>query len=208
MASNSLQDLFVTKLQLIYDAERHTLEAMPRLAQQLDSPELQQAFETHRIQTEEQVRRLEQIFEMEGLSPQPQPCLSMHALVQEAEQMLGQIQDPSTRDAFLICAEQAVEHHEIAAYGTARTWAQQLGRQEAADLLQQTLDEEEQTDQLLSDIAESMVNQQATRGDSMRGDRDVTPSAVRGDVADSGGGAGGAPSRRRSTADEADDMGL
>ncbi len=161
MPANSLQDLFATKLQMMYDAEQQGLEAMPLMAQQLSSPELQQAFETHRMQTEQQVRRLEQLFQQLGQSPQRQACTSMQALIQEAQQTLSQIQDPSTRDAFLIGAQQAIEHHEIAAYGTARAWAQQLGHTEAANLLQQTLAEEEQTDALLSDMAEQMVNQQA-----------------------------------------------
>ena len=164
MPIGSLQDLYMNKLQMIYDAEQQGLEQMPQLAQQLSNPELQQAFETHRVQTQEQVRRLEQLFQREGQAPQRVECTSMRALIQEAQQMVGQIQDPSTRDAFLICAEQAIEHHEMAAYGTARTWAQQLGREEDANLLQQTLQEEEQSDQLLSDMAERMINQQAARG--------------------------------------------
>ena len=161
MPTSSLQDLLATKLQMIYDAEQQGLEAMPLMAQQLSNPELQQAFETHRTQTQQQVQRLESLFQQMGQSPQRQECTSMRALIQEAQQTLGQIDDPSTRDAFLIGAQQAIEHHEIAAYGTARAWARQLGQTEAADLLQQTLAEEEQTDKLLSQLAEQMVNRQA-----------------------------------------------
>ena len=166
MPIGSLQDLYMNKLQMIYDAEQQGLAAMPQLAQQLSNPELQQAFETHRLQTEEQVRRLEQLIQSAGQGAQRVECTSMRALIQEAQQMVSQIQDPSTRDAYLLAAEQAVEHHEMAAYGTARTWAQQLGREEDANLLQQTLQEEEQSDQLLSDIAERMVNQEAAQGSS------------------------------------------
>ena len=195
MPVNSLQDLFLTKLQMIYDAEQQGLEAMPLLAQRVSNPEVRQAFETHHAQTEQQVQRLEQLFQLEGQRPQRAECISMRALIQEAQQQTQQIQDPDTLDAFLIGAEQAVEHHEIAAYGTARSWAQQLGRTEAAELLEQTLQEEEMTDQLLSDIAERLVNEEAAQGDAMLAgrDRDVTPRVTRGDV---GTGAPGRASAR------------
>jgi ferritin-like metal-binding protein YciE len=163
MPVNSLQDLYLTKLQLIYDAEQQAIETMPRITQMVQNREVRQAFETHQQQTQQQVQRLEQIFQRAGQQPQRAECTSMRALIQEAQQMSQQIQDPDTLDAFLIGAEQAIEHHEIAAYGTVRTWAQQLGMTEDADLLQQTLEEEKQADQMLSQIAESRVNQQAAR---------------------------------------------
>jgi len=136
---------------------------MPQITQMVQNQEVRRAFETHQQQTQQQVQRLEQIFQRAGQQPQRAECTSMRALIQEAQQMSQQIQDPDTLDAFLIGAEQAIEHHEIAAYGTLRTWAQQLGMTEDADLLQQTLEEEKQADQMLSQIAESRVNQQAAR---------------------------------------------
>jgi len=163
MPINSLQDLYLNKLQLIYDAEQQAVETMPQITQLVQNQEVRQAFETHQQQTQQQVQRLEQIFQRAGQQPQRVECTSMRALIQEAQQMSQQIQDPDTLDAFLIGAAQAIEHHEIVAYGTARTWAQQLGMSEDADLLQQTLEEEKQADQMLTQIAESRVNQQAAR---------------------------------------------
>ena len=110
------------------------------------------------------MRRLEQLFQRQGQRPQPVQCASMRALIQEGQDLVQQVQDPDTRDALIIAAAQAVEHHEIAAYGTARTWARQLGHDEDADLLQQTLREEEQTDKQLTEIAERMVNLAAAGG--------------------------------------------
>ena len=163
MPINSLQDLYLNKLQMIYDAEQQNLQALPQVAQQVNHPQLRQGIEMHQRQTQEQVRRLEQIFQRLGQGPQGMECMTMKALIQEGQEMMGQIQDPDTLDAFLIGALQAVEHHEIAAYGTARTWAQQLGQNEDADLLQQTLREEEQTDKQLTEIAERMVNREAAQ---------------------------------------------
>jgi ferritin-like metal-binding protein YciE len=206
MAIDSLQDLFVLKLQMMYDAERQGLDAMSRLAQQVGRPEVRQAFEKHRSQTEQQVRRLEQLFQQEGLSANRQESIAMRALIQEAEQQVGQIKDESTRDAFLIAAQQAIEHKEIADYGTARTWARQLGRAEAATLLQQTLDEEEQADRLLTQLAERLVNVEAAQRDTARSERDVTRPATAGDR--SSATAGDASSRReRTSGDDVRDVG-
>jgi ferritin-like metal-binding protein YciE len=204
MAMESLQDLYLTKLRMIYDAEHEGLEAMSRMARQANNPQVKQAFETHRTQTEQQVRRLEQIFEAQGERAKREKCISMRALVEEAETQLGKIKDESTRDAFLIAAQQGVEHHEMADYGTARTWARQLGYNDAAQLLQQTLDEEEQADRLLTQIAERMVNPEAAQADSARGDREVTRTATSGDRASSG--AGGASSRRDRTGGDVTDL--
>jgi ferritin-like metal-binding protein YciE len=204
MAMESLQDLYVTKLQMIYDAEQQGidamhdaeqkgLDAMERMAAAASNPQVKQAFETHRAQTQQHVQRLEQVFERLGESAEAKKCISLRALVEEAETQLGKIDDESTRDAFLIAAQQAVEHHEMAEYGTARTWARQLGYNDAAMLLQQTLDEEEQADRLLTQIAERMVNPQAAQGDSAQIDREVARTATAGDRASSdlGGAMGG-----------------
>ncbi len=161
MALNSMQDLAVYKLQAIYDAENQALQAYPQVAGAVSSPELKQALQQHMEQTQNQVQRLEQIFQQMGQQPGGQPCASMQGLIQEAQQLIQQGGAPEVVDAAIIGAAQAIEHHEIAAYGTARTIAQQLGMQEAAQLLEQTLEEEKQTDAQLTQLAEQSVNQKA-----------------------------------------------
>ena len=173
MPATSLQDLYTQKLQLLLDAEQQGLSAMPQLAQMVQNDELRRALEQHGQETQQQVQRLQQLIGnrgQDGQSSQNSECISMRALIQEAQQMLPNIQDPDTIDAFVIGAQQAMEHHEIAAYGTARSWAQQLGFDDDADLLQQTLDEEGNADEMLTQIAESRVNQQASQG----ADREVS----------------------------------
>jgi ferritin-like metal-binding protein YciE len=163
---NSLKELYQAKLQMIYDAEQQGLQAYPQLLREIQNDELRQAVQTHVQQTQQQVQQLEQLFQQDGGgTAQRRPCPSMTALIQEAQQMQQEIQDPATREAFLISAAQAMEHHEIADYGTARTWAEQLGRGDEARVLQQILEQEEQTDKLLSQIAERMVNRDAARRD-------------------------------------------
>jgi ferritin-like metal-binding protein YciE len=201
MPVNSLHDLFLVKLQMIYDAEQQGLQAMPLMAQRVSNPELRQGLEMHRAQTEQQVQRLEQLFQLEGMSPKARECTSFRALVSEAQTQMSEIQDPTTLDAFIIAAQQAAEHHEIAAYGTARSWAQELGRSEAAQLLEQTLNEEKQADQLLTEMAERRVNQEASEGVSMS-DRDVTRSAMRADAP--AGGTLGSSTRRGGMSDSLD----
>ena len=166
MPATSLQDLYAQKLQLLLDAEQQGLNAMPQLVQQVRNEQLRSALQQHHRETEGHVQRLQQLASnrQSGQRTQNKECISMRALIQEAQQMLPNIQDPDTIDAFIIGAQQAIEHHEIAAYGTARTWARQLGFDEDADLLQQTLDEEGKADKMLSSIAERSVNQQASQG--------------------------------------------
>jgi ferritin-like metal-binding protein YciE len=166
MPATSLQDLYTQKLQLLLDAEQQGLSAMPQLVQQVQNEQLRMALQQHHQQTEQQVQRLQQLIgnRQSGESMQNAECISMRALIQEAQMLLPNIQDPDTIDAFIIGAQQAIEHHEIAAYGTARTWAQQLGFDEDADLLQETLDEEGQADKMLTQIAERSVNEQASQG--------------------------------------------
>ena len=161
MPLNSAQDLAVYKLQLIYDAEQQALQAYPQIVAAVSSPELQQALQQHMQQTQQQVQRLDQIFQQMGQQPGGQPCISMQGLIQEAQQLIQQGGAPEVLDAAIIGAAQAIEHHEIAAYGTARTLAQQLGMQPVAQLLEQTLDEEKQTDAHLTRLAEQNVNQKA-----------------------------------------------
>ena len=165
MPVDSLQDLYQQKLQMILDAEQQGLQAYPQMLEMVQHQELRQAMQTHMQQTQQQVQQLQQLTQQGGQSMQGgQRCVSMQALIQEAQQMVGQIQDPDTRDAFLIGAAQAIEHHEIAAYGTARAWARELGRQQDVQVLEQILDQEKQTDALLTQLAERRVNQEAAQG--------------------------------------------
>lgn len=165
MQINSLQDLYQNKLQLILDAEQQGLQAYPQLLQEVQNDQLRQAVQMHMQQTQQQVEQLQQLFQQSGQDAQGQTCTSMQALIKEAQQMLGQIQDPDTRDAFLIGAAQAMEHHEIAAYGTARAWAEQLGRQQDVEVLDRILSQEKQTDEQLTQLAEGRVNKEAAQSD-------------------------------------------
>jgi ferritin-like metal-binding protein YciE len=168
MAFNSLQDLYHHKLQIMADAEQQEIQALPRLAQEVRNEQLRQALQQHLQQTQQQAQQIQQLAQQGSHSVQDghsHRCESMHALIQEAQQTLQQIQDPDARDAFIIAAAQAVEHEEIAAYGTLHSWAQELGRQQDAQLLEQILNQEKQADQLLTQTAESRVNQQAKQGD-------------------------------------------
>jgi ferritin-like metal-binding protein YciE len=184
MAITSLQELYFQKLQMIYDAELQTLQEFPRAIQQARNEELRSGLQAHRQQTEEQARRLDGLFRAHEQSAQRTECRSMRALVEEAEAVLPMIEDDDTRDAFIIAAQQGVEHHEIADYGTARTWARQIGFNDDAAVLQQILDQEVNADKLLSRVAERMVNPDAAKG----ADVDVTPRAQPGDRAAASGG--------------------
>jgi ferritin-like metal-binding protein YciE len=161
MALNSMQDLMTYKLQSIYDAENQALQAYPQIVGAVSSNDLKQALQQHMEQTQGQVQRLEQIFQQLGETPGGQTCASMQGLIQEGQQLIQQGGAPEVLDAAIIGAAQAIEHHEIAAYGTARTLAQQAGMTEAAQLLEQTLEEEKQTDAKLTTLAEQHVNQKA-----------------------------------------------
>lgn len=164
MALASIQDLYVHELQDIYSAEKQILSALPRMAQSAKHTELRQALQEHEQTTQEHVRRLETIFGDLGVRPGGSRCKGMAGLLEEGEDLLSEDADPDVRDAAVIGSAQRVEHYEIAAYGTARTFAGQLGLQRHADLLQRTLDEEGETDRRLTRIAESRVNQDAQTG--------------------------------------------
>lgn len=166
MALNSTQDLVVYKLQSIYDAETQALKAYPKIMDAVSSDDLKQALQQHMEQTEGQVQRLEQIFEQLGEKPGGQTCASMQGLIKEGQQLIKEGGDPAVLDAAIIGAAQAIEHHEIAAYGTARTLAEQLGMNDAAKLLEQTLDEEKKTDQKLTKLAQKNVNLKAQEAGS------------------------------------------
>src|SRR5690349_14749794 len=164
MPATSLEDLYSQKLQLLLDAEHQGLDALPQLAQAVQDPKLREALQKHRRESEQHVQRLQQLIDANSHGSRNQECTSMRALIQEAQRTLANIRDPETIDAFVIGAQQAIEHHEIAAYGTARSWAQELGRDDDARALQQTLDEEGNADEQLSMIAEQRVNERAVQG--------------------------------------------
>jgi ferritin-like metal-binding protein YciE len=162
MKLDSLRNLFIEELRDLYSAEKQITRALPKMAKGATSPELQQAFETHLQQTEGQIERLDQIFELLGVSSNGKKCKGMEGLIEEGSELLEEDGEGFVIDAGLIGAAQRVEHYEIAGYGTARALAETLGETEAARLLQQTLDEEGETDKLLTRLAEQTVNVQAS----------------------------------------------
>lgn len=164
MELEHLMDLYVDELKDVYNAEKQLLRALPKMAKKAEHPELRQAFENHHAMTEEQVRRLETIFDDLKLPKRGKKCKGMEGLVEEGQDMMEEDADPDVMDAAMIASAQRIEHYEIAAYGTLRTYAKQLGLQEHARLLQTTLDEEGETDKLLSRIAESRINRDAEVG--------------------------------------------
>jgi ferritin-like metal-binding protein YciE len=161
MALKTLQDLFVDELKDVYSAEKQILKALPRLAKAAASPDLRRAFETHRQQTEGQVARLDNIFEQLGESPRGKKCKGMEGLLAEGTEMMEEEGEQAVIDAGLIAAAQRVEHYEIAAYGCLQSYATLLGHAKAATLLEETLQEEEAADQLLSELADGGVNEAA-----------------------------------------------
>src|SRR5579885_3014155 len=142
----------------MYDAEKQLVKALPKMAKAATNDKLRAGFEEHLEQTKGHVERLEQVFEKMGQKAKGETCEAMEGLVEEGSEMIKAGGCDCTRDAGLICAAQKVEHYEIASYGCLVTWAQQLGKADVADLLQQTLNEEKQTDDKLTELAESMVN--------------------------------------------------
>jgi ferritin-like metal-binding protein YciE len=162
MPLKSLEDLFLHELKDIYSAEKQLLKALPKMAKATTSENLRQAFEEHRDQTEVQVERLDQIFQGLGKSGRGPKCEAMEGLIEEGKKLIDEEKaEAAVCDAGLIAAAQKVEHYEIASYGTLKTFAQLLGHEDAAELLQQTLDEEKETDQKLTELAESEINLEA-----------------------------------------------
>ncbi len=156
-----LNDLFLDMLKDVFHAEKQLLRALPKMARATKNEELRNALNTHREETQGQVERLEQMFEMVGKRAQGKPCEAMMGLVAEGQEIMEEYKDSPALDAGMIAAQQAVEHYEIARYGTMRTWAQQLGMTDAIPLIEQTLEEEKKTDQLLTELAERTANQEA-----------------------------------------------
>ena len=157
----TLQDLFHETLKDIYHAEKQILKALPKMAKAANSDQLRQAFEKHRTETEGQVERLEQIFEILGKPARGKPCEAIQGLVEEGKEVMEDFKDSAALDAGLLAGAQAVEHYEISRYGTLKAWALQLGMRDAAKLLDQTLQEEKKTDEALTRLAEAAVNAEA-----------------------------------------------
>jgi ferritin-like metal-binding protein YciE len=156
-----LKDLFHDGLKDIYFAEKKILVALPKMAKAAESKELVQAFEKHEKQTKEQVSRLEKIFKLIDETPRGKNCPAITGIIDEGEEIVEEYSDSPALDAGLVGAAQAVEHYEIARYGTLKSWARELGLNDAVNLLQTTLEEEEDTDEQLSELAENLINQKA-----------------------------------------------
>jgi ferritin-like metal-binding protein YciE len=158
MKLDTLQKLYTGELRDLYNAENQLLKALPKMAKAASSDDLKDAFEKHLEQTKGHVGRLEQIFKALGEKPKGKTCRAMKGLIEEGSEILQEDGEESILDAGIIVAAQKVEHYEIASYGSVRTFAHLLGQNKAAELLQATLDEESETDELLTRLAESIVN--------------------------------------------------
>ncbi|MFN3892650.1 MAG: ferritin-like domain-containing protein [Beijerinckiaceae bacterium] len=161
MPEKNLNDLFLETLKDIYHAERQILRKLPKMAKNANSEELADAFMTHKDETEGQIERLEQIFEMLGKRAQGKMCEAMKGMLEEGDEVIEDFGDSDALDAGLLAAAQTVEHYEISRYGTMKAWAKQLGMRDAEKLLDETLKEEIKTDQLLTKIAERAMNPKA-----------------------------------------------
>jgi ferritin-like metal-binding protein YciE len=164
MLKDSLRQLYINELKDLYNAETQLVKALPKMAKASSNAELRQGFEEHLRQTSEHVSRLEQIFDMLGEKATGKKCLGMDGLVKEGAEVLSEDYEGAVMDAAIIGAAQRVEHYEIAAYGTVRTFAEILGENEHISLLEQTLEEEKQTDEKLTQLAEE-INSQAAQGE-------------------------------------------
>ncbi len=159
--SANLEELFADTLKDIYFAEKQILRALPKMAKKAASPELKDAFETHRDETEGQVERLNRIFEAMGRPARGKTCEAILGIIDEAKEFMDDYKGAEALDAALAASAQTVEHYEIARYGTLKTWAKELGMEDAAKLLDETLQEEIETDKLLTQLATQNVNKKA-----------------------------------------------
>ena len=158
---HTLEDLFAHQLKDIYYAEHRITKALPKMIAKATSPALKQGFETHLAETETQIQRLDRVFTMLGLKKESVTCQAIDGIIAEAEEVAGEVDDKAVLDAGLLAAAQAVEHYEIARYGTLVAWAKRLGHGDAAALFEQTLAEEKATDKKLSELAGGEVNRKA-----------------------------------------------
>lgn len=157
----TLDDLFVHTLQDIYYAEHQITEALPDMIEKATDVQLKQAFQTHLNETRQQIKLLEQVFRQHGHEPKEVTCPAINGIIDEAQDIAGDVADKQVLDAALIAAAQAVEHYEITRYGTLVAWAKQLGRSDCASILEEILEQEKATDEKLNTIAESKVNTRA-----------------------------------------------
>jgi ferritin-like metal-binding protein YciE len=169
MKLDTLKTLYIDELRDLYNAEQQLVKALPKMAKGASSVELQDAFEKHLEQTKTHVERLEEVFEEIGERPKGKTCKAMKGLIEEGSEILHEDGEESVLDAGIIVAAQKVEHYEIAGYGSVRTFAQLLGKDRSADLLQTTLDEESEANELLNKLAEDIVNPEALMEPEMAG---------------------------------------
>jgi ferritin-like metal-binding protein YciE len=161
MAVKTMEDLFLETLKDIYYAEKQILKALPGMVKKAGSEKLKDALETHRHETEGQISRLDEVFKLFDATPRGKKCEAIEGIIAEAKEHMAEIEDAKVLDAGMIGSAQAVEHYEITRYGTLIAWAKQLGREDAIELLEETLEQEKRADQLLTQIAESAVNERA-----------------------------------------------
>ncbi len=155
---DTLKEMYIDEIRDLYSAEKQIIDALPTMAKSASHSELSAAFEKHLQVTKEQKKRLEKILENHGKKADSETCKGMKGIISEGEEMVKEVEDSEVRDAALISAAQRVEHYEIAGYGTVRNWAERLGYQDDAQLLQKTLDEEGNTDHELTELATQLVN--------------------------------------------------
>jgi ferritin-like metal-binding protein YciE len=157
----TMDDLFTHTLQDIYYAENKIVKSLPDMIENANDPQLKQGLKAHLGETQNHVKRLEQVFQMLGQKPKSVACPAIDGIIEEAEEVAGEVEDKDVLDAAIIAAAQAVEHYEITRYGSLIAWAKRLGRNDAARVLEQTLNEEKAADKKLTTIAESKVNLRA-----------------------------------------------
>jgi len=166
MEMSTLQDLYLDELRDLLSAEGQIIKALPKMARKASSPELRQAFTSHLEESKGHLERLNQIFEKMGEKPRAKKCKGIEGIIEEGKDVMEEAENEEVLDAALIAAAQRVEHYEMAAYGTVRTYARLLGDEQAARLLQQTLDEEGEADKKLTSLAESGINVEAAEAES------------------------------------------
>jgi ferritin-like metal-binding protein YciE len=179
MQQNALMELYIDELKDLYDAENRLVKAIPKMAKAASSDKLRSGFEEHLEQTRSQVDRLKEIFDKLGEKPSGKKCAGMIGILKEGEEIMDEDFDGAVMDAALISAAQRVEHYEIAAYGCVRTWAELLGENEASALLEKTLEEEKETDEKLTQLAEE-INAQAKESGGGKGEEEEEEEAPRG----------------------------
>jgi len=195
-AEKTLETLFHDTLKDIYYAERKILKALPKMARGAQSPDLKAAFEQHKDETQGQIERLQQVFEIIGKRASGKTCPAIDGIIEEGEEIMEEYKGTAALDAGLLASAQAVEHYEITRYGTLKRWAEVLGLQDAVQVLDQTLQEESATDEKLTGLADAAVNAKAANGGSAS-----RPAAARGKSQGSGASKGsGAASGSRSSA--------